>query len=154
MHVINETWSTDKILKNANFLQQGTGNNLTTPLCSQTTKPEICFDEKGYKNGKIAKPSHAYKVCLSTHSVEVLNSFNPELQLEGTAFVIRNKLKKLFTELRGFKFVTELALEFKIMEKHNKKYSTFYSILKSGTINESNIDDLFKSIYCTIVSNT
>ena len=154
MHVINETWSTDKILKNANFLQQGTGKNLTTPLYSQTTKPEIFFDEKGYKNGKITKPSHAYKVCLSTHSVEILNSFNPELQLKGTAFVIRNKLKKLFTELRGFKFVTELVLEFKMMEQHNKKYSTFYSILKSGTINESNIDDLFKSIYCTIVSNT
>ena len=154
MRVINETWSTDKVLKNANFLQQGTDKNLTTPLYSQTTKPEIFFDEKGYKNGKITKPSHAYKVCLSTHSVEILNSFNPELQLKGTAFVIRNKLKKLFTELRGFKFVTELVLEFKMMEKHNKKYSTFYLILKSGTINESNIDDLFKSIYCTIVSNT
>ena len=154
MRVINETWSTDKVLKNANFLQQGTDKNLTTPLYSQTTKPEIFFDEKGYKNGKITKPSHAYKVCLSTHSVEILNSFNPELQLKGTAFVIRNKLKKLFTELRGFKFVTELVLEFKMMEQHNKKYSTFYSILKSGTINESNIDDLFKSIYCTIVSNT
>ena len=102
LHVINETWSTDKILKNANFLQQGTGKNLTTPLYSQTTKPEIFFDEKGYKNGKITKPSHAYKVCLSTHSVEILNSFNPELQLKGTAFVIRKKLKKLFTELRGF----------------------------------------------------
>ena len=83
------------------------------------------FDEKGYKNGKITKPTHAYKVCLSTHSVGILNSFNPELQLKGTAFVIRNKVKNLFNELRGFKFVTELVLEFKTMEKHNKKYSTF-----------------------------
>ena len=47
-----------------------------------------------------------------------------------------------------------LVLEFKKIESDDKaKYDTFYSNSKAGTIiNESNIDDLFESIYTTIIS--
>ena len=38
--------------------------------------------------------------------VEILNSFNPELQLKDTESAIKSKL----TELRGFRFVTTLVL--------------------------------------------
>ena len=34
------------------------------------------------------------------YNVEVLNSFNPGLQLKNTKSVVKNKLKKLLNELR------------------------------------------------------
>ena len=46
-----------------------------------------------------------------TYDVEILNSFNPELQFKGTKSAIKNKLIDLLTELKGLQFVT--ALEFK-----------------------------------------
>ena len=59
------------------------------------------------------------------------------------------------TQLKGFKFTTALALMFKKIESEDKtKYDTFYSRLKAETItNESHIDDVFQSVYTTIISN-
>ena len=59
------------------------------------------------------------------------------------------------TELRGFKFVATLVLVFEKVESDDKtKYDTFYSHSKAETIiNESDIDDVFESIYTTITSN-
>ena len=45
------------------------------------------------------KRSHAYKSHTSTYRVEVLNSFNAELQLKDTESAITNKLIDLMTEL-------------------------------------------------------
>ena len=58
------------------------------------------------KIGKIAKQSHACKGYGSTHSVEILNYFNPELQLKYKESAITSKLIDLLSELRVFKFVT------------------------------------------------
>ena len=54
-----------------------------------------------------------------------------------------------------FKFVTILVLEFKKVESDDEtKYSTFYSSSKAKrTINKSDINDLFESIYSTNTSN-
>ena len=52
--------------------------------------------------------------------IEILNSFNPELQLKDTYSAIKNKLKKLLTELRGFKFLTGLVLESIQIENDDK----------------------------------
>ena len=59
------------------------------------------------------------------------------------------------SELRGFKFVTTLFWVFKKIESEDKiKYDTFYSHSKVETIiKESDIDDVFKSIYTTVLSN-
>ena len=59
------------------------------------------------------------------------------------------------SELREFKFVKTLVLVFKKIENEDKtNFDNFYSILKSEIIvNESDIDDLFESIYFTIISN-
>ena len=55
-------------------------------------------------------------------------------------------------ELRGFKFVTTLVL---VLKEIKQKHDTFYSHSKAETINESDTDDnVFKSIYTTITSNT
>ena len=59
------------------------------------------------------------------------------------------------TQVRGFKFVATLVLVFKKIESQDKtKYNTFYSNSKAEIdINENGIDDVFESIYTTIVSN-
>ena len=73
--------------------------------------------------------AHAFKDFESSYNVEVLNSFDPKLQLKDTGYAIRNKLKKLWTELRGFKFVTILVLVLKTIESKDKtKYDTFLTL--------------------------
>ena len=59
------------------------------------------------------------------------------------------------SELRGFKFVTTLVLVLKKTESEDKtKYDLFYSHSKVETvIGESDIDDVFESIYTIIISN-
>ena len=51
--------------------------------------------------------------------------------------------------------MTTLFLEFENIESDDKtKYDTYYSQSKAETIiNESDIDDIFESIYTTILSN-
>ena len=82
------------------------------------------------------KWSHAYKGYASIY-VEILYFFNPEQQLKDTEFAIKNKLIDLLTELRSFKHVTALVLEFK------QKYSTFYNLvtLMILTLTSFDIDD-------------
>ena len=59
------------------------------------------------------------------------------------------------SKLRGFKFEAILVLEFKKIENDDEtKFTTFYFNSKPQTIiNESNIDDIFESIYIKIISN-
>ena len=54
------------------------------------------------KNMKITKQEHAFKVCASTYNVEILNSFNPELQLKDTESTIKSKQIELLTQLKDF----------------------------------------------------
>ena len=103
----------------------------------------------------------SYKGYVSSYYVDILNSFNHELQLNYTESTIRNKLIDLYTKLRGFKFVTTSVIEFKkykvmmqqnIFFNYNLKAETI--INESGIIiNESHIDDVFESMYTTIISN-
>ena len=92
-------------------------------------------------NVKITKRVHAFKGYASTYNIEILHSFNPELQLKDTEFAIKSKVIELLTQLRGFKFVTTLILVFKNIESKDKtKYYNFYSSSNAETItNESDI---------------
>ena len=101
------------------------------------------------------KRSRAYKGYSSIYSIEILNSFNSELPLQGTEFAIRNKIIDLLAELRSFKLVKKLVLEFrKIENEHNTIFSIFYSNSKAETIiNESDIDDVLESVYSIIISS-
>ena len=104
-----------------------------------------------YKKAKIAKRYQAYIDYVSTYIVEILNSFNLELQLKDTESVIRIKLNDLMIELKGFKFVKTIVLEFQ-KEEHDDERKYFTS--KAETIiNESDIDDVLESINNTIISN-
>ena len=52
--------------------------------------------------------------------------------------------------------MTRLVLELKKMQSDDKTlYNIFYAISQAeAIINESDIDDVFESIYSTIISNT
>ena len=45
------------------------------------------------KNLKITKRAHAFKGYASSFNVEILNTFNPQLQLKDTESAIKNKIK-------------------------------------------------------------
>ena len=78
---------------------------------------------------------HDFKDYVSSSNVEILNSFNPELQLKETESAIKIKLKKILFKLRGFTFVPVLVLVFKKIESKDKtKYDTFYSDSKAKTV--------------------
>ena len=49
---------------------------------------------------KITKQENAFKGYASTYIVEILNSFNPELQLEDIESAIKSKLIELQTQLK------------------------------------------------------
>ena len=59
------------------------------------------------------------------------------------------------SEIRGFRFVITLVLVLqKIESKDKTKYDNFYSNSKAEIIiNGSDIENVFKSIYTTIISN-
>ena len=62
------------------------------------------------------KWKHAYKSFASFYYVEILNTFNLELQFNGSESTIKRKLIDLLAHLKGFKLVTKLVLVFKKME--------------------------------------
>ena len=113
---------------------------------------EKCLNEK---NTKTTKREHAFKGYANTYNVEILNSFNPELQLKDTESAIKSKLIELLTQLKGFKFTTTLVLMFEKIESGNKKkYDNFYSSSKAEIIiNESDIGNVFQSIFIKIMEN-
>ena len=107
--------SIDKFSKNA--FQLRIGKNSTTHLYNDAIKRENFFEKKK-KIVKITKWSHAFKGYASFYNAEILNLFSPELQLKDTEPAIKIKLNILLSELKGFKFVTALALE---LYKINKR---------------------------------
>ena len=114
----------------------------------------LCKNVK--KNVKITKQAHAFKRFPSSYNVETLNFFNPELELINTESEIKSKLIELLIQLKGFKFLTTLVLVFKKIDKkwRKNKYNSFYLHSKAETsTNESDIDNVFQSIYTTITSN-
>ena len=85
----------------------------------------FCMKKK-IKNAKITKRSYAYKGYASTYCVKTLICFNPELQIKDTEYANRKKLIDLLTELKGFKFVTALVLEFKKKKMMIKENIAFF----------------------------
>ena len=69
------------------------------------TKLEKLFDTtnaKQYYQTYLKKKQTNKLIC--TYNVEIMNCFNHELQLKDTESAIKNKLKHLLTELKGFSF--------------------------------------------------
>ena len=69
--------------------------------------------KKDYKKAKITKQSYACKGYVSTDIAKILNSFNPDLQVEDSESIIKHRRKDLLTGLKWFNFVTTLLSELK-----------------------------------------
>ena len=95
------------------------------------------------------------KGYASSCSVEILISYNPKLQLKDIESAIKRKLIELLPQLKSFKFVTSLVLVFKRIESEDKtKHDTFFSHSEVETItNQSDIDNVFQSIYTATITN-
>ena len=132
-------------------IRQAKKVGFNSSLYSDTKKGENFLNEKNVK----IKRELAFKDFASTYNVEILNSFNPELQLKDTESAIKSKLIELLTQLEGFKFVTTLVLVFKKIESEDKtKYDKFYSSSKAEIIvSERDFDDPFHSFFTTIMTN-
>ena len=63
-------------------------------LSKTIRKDKFFFFEKflNEKNIKTAKREHVFKDYASTYNVEILNSFNPELQINNTESAIKAKV--------------------------------------------------------------
>ena len=104
-------------------VRNGEKEDSNSSLYTDMKKSEKFLNEK---NLIITKRAHALKGFASTYNVDILSSFNPELQLKDTESVIKSKLIELLTQLWGFKFVVTLVLVFKkIKNKDKTKYDNF-----------------------------
>ena len=54
--------------------------------------------------------SNTSDTCIHLQNVEILNLFDPELQLKGTESAIKNKLKELLSKFKKFKVQRVLVL--------------------------------------------
>ena len=105
----------------------GTQKGVDSPPPPPPPPPQFQLKNYAIENAKITKRSRTYEVDASTYNVEILKSFDSELQLKGTESTIKNKLKDLLSELRDFKFVTILVLEFKKIESDDKTQYSFFN---------------------------
>ena len=85
--------------------------------------------------------------CIHQYNVEILNLFDPELQLTNTKPTIKNKLSKLLSELKKFKVRTILVLDYK--KRNDCKIS--HSSAKV-TASNSDINEAFKSMHESIMT--
>ena len=80
--------------------------------------------------------------CIYRDNVEVLNIFDPELQLINTKPMIKNKLKELINALKKFEIQKILVLDYK---KRND-CKIFHSSVKL-IASDSAIDEVIKSMH-------
>ena len=85
--------------------------------------------------------------CVHHYNVEILNLFDPELQLINNIPVIKKKLKEMLSELKKFKVQTILVLDYK---KRNdcKIFHSSAKLIASA----SDIDVALLSIYQSIMT--
>ena len=79
---------------------------------------------------------------IHNYNVEILNMFDPELQLINTKPMIKSKSKELLSELKKFQVQTILVLGYK--KKNDRKISHSSAKLIAS---DSDIDEAFKSIH-------
>ena len=91
--------------------------------------------------------SNSYCNCVHCYNIEILNLFDPELQLINTKPMVKNKLKELLSELKKFKVQATLVLEY----KKRSDCKIFHSSTKLIASN-SDIDESFISMHQSIIT--
>ena len=84
--------------------------------------------------------------CIHCYNVDILNLFDPELQMINTKTMLTNKLKELLSELKRSNVQTILVLDY---GKRNDRKT--YSSAKL-TASDSNIGEAFKSMHQSITT--
>ena len=85
--------------------------------------------------------------CVHYYNFEILNLFDPELQLINTKPIIKNKLRELLTELKMLKVQTMLILEYK-----KRSYCKILHLSIKLIASDSDIDQAFKSMHRSIMT--
>ena len=85
--------------------------------------------------------------CVHRYNIEILNLFDPELQLINTKIMIKNKLNKLLNELKKFKVQVILVLKYKKKNDHKNFHSSAKLIASDLDIVEA-----FKSMHQSIMT--
>ena len=85
--------------------------------------------------------------CIHHYNVEMLNPFDPELQLINTEPVIKNKSKEFLSELEKFKVHTVLVLGYK--KRNDSKI--FHSKAKL-IASDSDFGEALKSMHQSILT--
>ena len=101
------------------------------------------------EEGKYAKimQSNSSNNCVHCYNIEILNLFDPELQLINTKPKIKKKSNELLSEWEKFKVQTILVLEYKKMNDHEFFHSSVKLIA-----GDSRIDERFKSMHQSIMT--
>ena len=86
--------------------------------------------------------SNSSNNCIHRYNVEILNIFDPELQLINTKPLIKSKLKELVSEMKKFKVQAIVILDYK---KRND-CKIFHSSAKPID-SDSDIGETFKSMH-------
>ena len=81
--------------------------------------------------------------CVHLYSLEILNLFDPELQLINSKTMIKNKLKIL----KKFKVQTILVLDYK-KRNHRKIFHSSTEVIAD----DSDFDEAFKSMHQSIMT--
>ena len=85
--------------------------------------------------------------CIHHYNVEILNLFDPELQLINTKPMIKNELKELLGELKKFKVQAVLVLDYK-KSNDRKIFHSNTELIPS----DSDTDEAFKSMHQSIMT--
>ena len=84
--------------------------------------------------------------CINHYNVDILNLFDPELQLIDTKPLIKNKLKELLIEWKKFEVKAVLVVDYKKRNEHKILHSSTKLIAS-----DSDIDEAFKSMQQSIM---
>ena len=99
------------------------------------------FIEKASK-AKLRMQSTFSCECVRHYNIEILNLFDPEIQLINIIYKIKNKLKDLSGKIKKFIALTILFLEYKNVDDHKSMSSIFQSNTKL-IVDESDIEKAF-----------
>ena len=87
--------------------------------------------------------------CVHHYDVEILNIFDPEIQLIKTKPMVKKRFKKLLSGLKKFKVQEPLVIDYKKRNDHKVFHSSTKLIAT-----DSDIDKAFLSMHQSIMTKT
>ena len=97
-------------------------------------KRKICRIDWKIPEAKTMMQSSSADDCVCVYNIEILNLFDPELQLNNTKPVIKINLKDLLADLKKFKVQTILVLENNNKDDQKSIRKLFHSLLMIQTL--------------------